>query len=640
MNEIPFSPDDAAHISEDRVPGSLHPAAPAPAPVLTEEEQEARRTMGFVGKASIASLLAVVLLLVVTGRLEALARELYGNFTAPLATPVESLEEPAAPAAPANPMVTFAQMPLHPHNLYKPYLSGEVIGDATADARLQLIQPFRQFMTLYEQRQGQDDNFTIRVVDDRSGETLERFVLENERAAFKERGRADWHSIDQKRRTETSRLVQKWAAKGVPRDAVTVKWGRANQVREARERELPYILYEVRLARYLGLSLLATEIGTVETFNDDRLISSVGARSRYQMMPYILRQRGINQYTLRTGGGQNVQVVEEWHPLLTMEPAFMTLRGYANAVGHEIPGISSYHTGPGNIYNVYRMYLTEGQRFYTPEAGVMDAYMWALTEGYPTVSNKTSFKTYSRGYVASIYGSLLATDSLPIDTTDMYRADRVQLQEGQEIFLSQLLHTLRDADLDWGSAAGDSLSNYERFRRLNPHMSLPRAGASDAAVPLNGDVRLTATAAGSPVRFFLPLGALRVLRQQKPDLINPSATFRYDGRTFEPSARDVTLWDREYANLVRASEQFEFTYENRSKLERLAAKFEELAAESPTFYRLAQLDAIRTHRSMWRTGVWEKLADTAQAVKGTTPAPVLPPAEAEPAASPGPRNTR
>ena len=104
--------------------------------------------------------------------------------------------------------------------------------------------------------------------------------------------------------------------------------------------------------------------------------------------------------------------------------------------------------------------------------------------------------------------------------------------------------------------------------------------------------------------------------------------------------RDVTLWDREYEDLINESANFEFSYENRAKLERLAAKFEELAAENPTFYRLAQLDAIRTHRSMWRTGVWEKLAETAMAVKAESPAPVLPPAPADPVTQPAPRSTR
>ncbi len=623
-------PDDAAHISEDRTPGSLHPAPP-PAPPSVDEV-EARRKMGVGMKATLGSMGVVLLLLLATGNLKALAQQFFSGAKLPV---VEEAVAPA-PAEPARKTVTFAEMSAHPDRLYRPYMAGELIGDASGDPRLQLIRPFRDFMQLYEQRQGEDDNFTIRVVNNANNDVLEVFSLASARAAFERTGRANWGAIDGQRRTETTRLVKKWAAQGVPRENVTIKWGRANQVREARERELPYILYEVRLARYLGLSLLATEIGTVETFNDDKLVSSVGARSRYQMMPYILRQRGINQYALRTGSGKEVSVVEEWHPLLTMEPAFMTLRGYTNAVGHEIPGISSYHTGPGNIYSVYRMFLTEGQKYLSDDPSVMDAYMWALTDGYPEVSHKTSFKTYSRGYVASAYGALRATDELPIDTTLSYRADRVQLREGKEVFLSQLLRQLKDADLDWSSAAGDSLTAYQRFRLLNPHIGLPEA-KGEQGVPIEGDVRFTATAGGNAVRFFLPLGALRALRDT--DWIDERATFRYDGHTFERSARDETLWDKEYARLLSDSEHFGFTYANRARLERLASKFEELAQENPTFYRRAQLDAIRTHRTMWRTNVWEKLADATEAVRGTTPAPILPPTTPDPFAPPQPRTS-
>ena len=40
-----------------------------------------------------------------------------------------------------------------------------------------------------------------------------------------------------------------------------------------------------------------------------------------------------------------------------MEYAFMIMRAYANTVGHEIPGLSAYNTGVGNIFNVCRLYL-------------------------------------------------------------------------------------------------------------------------------------------------------------------------------------------------------------------------------------------------------------------------------------------
>src|SRR5690606_13580260 len=162
--------------------------------------------------------------------------------------------------------------------------------------------------------------------------------------------------------------------RGQPRGTVSARWGRANQVREARDAEAAYIVYEVGLARLLGLSLLSTEIGTVETFNEDTRVSSAGARGRDQMMPAVLRPHNINRYDLTTAAGNTISVAEEWHPLLTMEPAFATLRGYANAVGHEIPGLSAYHAGPGNIFRIYRLFMESPSRF-VRGATVADAYI-------------------------------------------------------------------------------------------------------------------------------------------------------------------------------------------------------------------------------------------------------------------------
>ncbi len=103
---------------------------------------------------------------------------------------------------------------------------------------------------------------------------------------------------------------------GSPSENIVIRWGYANQTLEARERDSRYLTYEVNLARRLGLSVLATEIGTVETFNQDQLVSSVGARSRYQMMPDILRMFDVEQYSLPVASGGTVQVSEEQHPLL------------------------------------------------------------------------------------------------------------------------------------------------------------------------------------------------------------------------------------------------------------------------------------------------------------------------------------
>lgn len=621
-----YSPDEAARISAERTPG--HPEGEDHTP--TREQ----RKRGLVLRAAAITSLAVVLMLAVTGRLEALIDTVAGTFQ-------PAVEEPLAPAATeeAEPIaLTFTNLSTHPDRLFAPYTAGAIPTATESEPRLQLIKPFRDLLDTYEQRQGIDDNFTVRVIDKRSNETLERYVLESDKARYAETGQAHWGEIDRKRRVETNRLVRKWTAEGIPKPSISVKWGRANQVLEARERDAPYIAYEIQLSRFLGLSLLTTEIGTVETFNQDRLVSSVDARSRYQMMPYILNQRGIERYSLRTGGGQTITVNEEWHPLLTMLPSFLTVRGYTNAAGHEIPGVSSYHTGLGNMFTLYRLFLNNGQEYLGPGTTVVDAYMWAVTEGYPVVSSKTSFKTYSRGYIPSNYGALRATDDLEIDRSKTFRGDRVQLASGQELFLSQLLATLDAAGdrVAWPSASADSLTPYQRFREINPHMALP-VGEDVAGVPITGDVRLTATADGEPVRFFLPLGAVDVLEAASEGrLFDPEATFRYDENTYSMDDREVTEWDLAYDELIEAAAQFGFTFENRRRLGQLREQFARLYEENPTFYRMVQLDAIRTHHGMWRTNVWEKLARANEAVRGevrmpTAPLSPLPSAPATPA---------
>jgi hypothetical protein len=607
-----FTPDEAARISAERTPG--HPEGEDHTP--TPEQRKRRMVLRAIGVTS----LAVVLMLAVTGRLEALIDTVTGTFQ-PVA------EEPVAPAATeeAEPVaLTFTSLSTHPDRLFTPYVAGDV--PAATEPRNRLIQPFRDLLDTYEQRQGIDDNFTVRVIDTRTNETVERYVLEADKARYAEEGEAHWGEIDRKRRVETNRLVKKWAAQGIPRDDISVKWGRANQVLEARERDAPYIAYEIQLTRFLGLSLLATEIGTVETFNQDRLVSAVDARSRYQMMPYILNERGIERYNLQTGAGQTITVNEEWHPLLTMLPSFLTVRGYANAAGHEIPGVSSYHTGLGNMFTLYRLFLNNGQEYLSPNTTVVDAFMWAVTDGFPIVSSRTSFKTHSRGYVPSNFGALRATDDLEIDRSRTFRGDRVQLAAGQELFLSQLLSTLGAAgdQIEWPSAKEDSLSLYDRFRAINYHMSLPSGEGVDG-VPITGDVKLTATSGGDPVRFFLPLGAVEALEAGRAQpLFNSAATFRYDENTYSLDDREVTEWDRAYDELIEASAQFGFTYENRRRLIALKAQFERLYDENPTFYRMVQLDAISTHAGMWRTGVWEKLADANEAVRGQVRMPTAP----------------
>ncbi len=92
--------------------------------------------------------------------------------------------------------------------------------------------------------------------------------MENLSQEYAATGVADWDAIDAMRGKWSSKLIGKYRRRGVPMEDIMVKWGRLNQVKEARVREEPFISYEIRLSQMLNLSLLSTELGTVETFND------------------------------------------------------------------------------------------------------------------------------------------------------------------------------------------------------------------------------------------------------------------------------------------------------------------------------------------------------------------------------------
>lgn len=562
--------------------------------------------------ATIAALGAVLIVMSVMGRLDSLAYNFLETFreAPPTEAPAEAVAEAAATEAGA---LVFADLDIHPDILFRPYTAGPVLGESKGNIQTRMIDQFRDLLAVYVQRQGVDDNFTIRVMDSRSGDVLEVFELEEQRRQYENSGEVNWATVDNLRRQETNRLVKKWVSNGVPQPNVTVRWGRANQIAEARERNAPFIEHELNLARTLGLSLLAIQIPTVETFNQDRLISSVGARSRYQMMPYILRRSGIQHYNLGTAAGGTVQVFEEWHPLLTMEPAFITLKGYINSVGHEIPGISAYHTGPGNVYSVYRAYLSEMNRI-DASTTVADAYLWAVTEGFEKVSAGTSFKTYSRGYVPSNYGALKATEDTPIDTTKTLLAERVQIRSGETVFLSDLLEVL-ESDQRFMSRNRQIVERsegprqlYNQFRELNPHIQLPSFSA-EGTIPPAGDIRLEATAGNTPVRFFLPIGSMAALERAGRDVIDRDKSFVHDRNSYGmPDPGEVTAYDRQYEELVQETATFGFTNENRVKLLRLVRQFEELAESNPTPYRRIQLGVIRTHAQIWQSGPWNKLA--------------------------------
>jgi len=518
--------------------------------------------------------------------------------------PGEASPSASPPSAPA-----LADLSAHPSTKLAPYFTPSASVSSASNASV--LRQFHDLLRQYVLQQTQDDNFTIRVLDRRSNEVLELFELTELRTAYRRGKNVDWEAVDERRYEAMERLVDTYEERGVPLEDIIVRWGRANQVEAAHERGRPYRAYERRLAEHLGLSLLATEIGTVETFNQDHLVSAAGARSRYQMLPWILRRSGVNEYTLPTEAGSGVRVREERHPLLVLEPAFLLLRGYVNAVGHEIPGLSAYHTGPGNIFKLYRRYY-EASEYLTPSTTVADAYAWAVTEGFDTVSKNSSFGGDSRGYVPATYGALVAREDRSIDPSPPLQAARLQLKPGATVTLRELLAPLDSVaqSFDWGPRA-DGGTIYEQFRALNPHVDLPPS--SDGTVPEGGNVRFVSAVDGKAVRFFLPRRAPAVLRDAGLDAIDPSATFRYEASTYAgPAPSQVTRWDRRYEALVDDIEHFGFTNQNRDRLLQLHDRFETLAEQRPTRYRRRQLRIISTHRRLWRSAPWEELAEATQ----------------------------
>ena len=507
----------------------------------------------------------------------------------------------------------------HPDRIHGEYISDPFVTlNENHQVNREHLKQFRDLLNIYESRQAEDDNFTVRVIDRRTNGLLERYTIENIREQFLASPSPDWELIDEIRSRESSRLIGKYRRRGVPLEDIMIKWGRLDQVKRARERDIPFIEYEVQLSQTLGLSLLATELGTVETFNSDKMVSTVGARGRYQMMPYMLRKFNIHTYNLWAKGGNTIEVKEEWHPLLTMEPAFSIIRGYSNAVGHEIPGISAYHTGPFNIFFIYDMYLEQQKNSFSAASTVMDAYLWALTEGFEDVSEDTGFRHYSRSYVATAYGSFKGTEDLPVDTTQTHLTERVQTRLGEDLYLSELIEALESVQhqLDWSFAPADS-SLYMQFRSFNPHINLPAEKDSDTTrVPKGADVFLATRNLNRPVRFFLPLGASELLKEDGFDRFSDEHTFKFDHKTYSISVEDITIWDRQYAKLVEDVKFFGFTRENRDQLNVLVERFEKLSETQPSNFRNLQLKIIKLHQGLWRTRYWNDLANKTAALSG------------------------
>lgn len=567
-----------------------------------------------IRQATYGLLMATVVILagfVWTGPILSLVQHVANTFTntpAKTAGLISATTAEAGPVHATSALFTLRELGNHPDDLHGSYTSAPLVTLDDHPIREEHLEEFRDLLSVYVYRQAVDDNFTVRVFDRRTSGLLERYTLEDQKQQYAATGVADWAEIDVKRSQISSRLIGKYRRRGVPLEDIMVKWGRLDQVRLAREREASFIEYEIRLSQTLGLSLLSTELGTVETFNDDKLISTVGARGRYQMMPYLLRRFGINTYSLWTPAGESVEVHEEWHPLLTMETAFTIVKGYTNAIGHEIPGISAYHTGPFNIFRILNLYLEHEQAMFSPTDTVMDAYLWAMTEGFEEVADVSGFRHYSRSYIPSAYGSLRGIENVPVDTSRTIRAERVQTHVGEKLYLSNLLETLDSAHvaLDWGYASS-APTLYGRFRMLNPHIDLP-ANETEDFVPRAGDVYLTTRSSSRPVRFFLPIGATELLEASGMNILDADKTFRFDQETFSIPAEGPTVWDQQYARLVDDIKYFGFTYDNRARLNILAERFEKLAESEPSQYRNLQLSIIKMHQNLWRTRFWSELA--------------------------------
>ena len=502
---------------------------------------------------------------------------------------------------------TVGNHPNHPDARYPAYLLPSVFAGEDETS----LGTFHRMLDLYTKRQGVDDNFTIRVFNSETFELLGVYSVDRLREQWEAGSEMDWRRVDRARRQLTRRMVDYHEDRGQPREEIAVRWGRANQLREAYERGLPFAEYEIRLAQYLDMSLLPTMLSVVETFNQDHLVSSAGARSRYQMMPYVLERFGVNTYTLRTEGAHAVRVREERHPLMAMEPAFALMRGYINAVGHELPGLSAYHTGPRNIFHVYRSFLMNESRSLTSSTNVVDAFVWGLTDGFDIVSEESTFKTRSRGYIPAVMGAMRANASNVVDPSRTMRAARVQLAPGTQTALSDLLAALADERLSWGPDTY-SMSMYERFRWLNPHIDLPASEGN--GTPPEGNVVLTSTTGGDPVRFFIPLGGPELLRSSRQVQLDAEATFRFDESTYtRPRNGTRTGADAAYAQLVERIKQFGFTDENREQLIVLRDRFRELAEANPSHYRTMQLRIIETHWRVWGASYWREMERTATA---------------------------
>lgn len=495
------------------------------------------------------------------------------------------------------------QLDLDPAKMHAPLVpEREILGDTS------LYPPgFRNFydlLLLHNARYGEDDNFTMRVLENATGKVLERYILTDERAAFLATGKADWDKVDQRRRAAMRGLLDKYERRGYRRANMTVTWGRLNQVFEARKRADPYLAYELRLAHMHRLSALSAELSTVETFNQDWLISKAGARGRYQFMPEYTRRFGLHRFKITATTGAAHWVREERHPLLTMEYAFMIMRAYSNTVGHELPGLSAYNTGVGNIFNICRLYLMR-ERPDPDSATVFDAYAWAVTTGFDEVRRSTTFRRQSRAYLPSVVAAYRAVEHVPADLSRTMRAELVTMRRGASITLGEMLEILKQHDLDW-TPFGDT-SIYESFRAFNGHIDLPRGSAGK--IPSGANLKLTNPSNTLQLRFFLPLGSTAILKDAGKNVFDEDEMRVFDDNTFaDPEiTQQKSLLDWEYERLVDRIGRFGFTKEIRERVFEIAEGMEKLAEAKPTPYRRAQAIVSGMHKRLWSYGPWVKL---------------------------------
>jgi hypothetical protein len=213
------------------------------------------------------------------------------------------------------------------------------------------------------------------------------------------------------------------------------------------------------------------------------------------------------------------------------------------------------------------------------------------------------------------YGALRATEDKVIDPGGTFRADLVRIAPGRSITLSRLLTALSlSARLDWQAPQGapdgeDDPTIYERFRRMNPHFALPPS--RDDGVPANGDLRLSASAGSTPVRFFLPTGAADVLRRVGLDVIGDVFPFDEDTYLVEPD--EITSVDRAYEALVEDVGRFGFSMGNKARLDRIVSQLQALAQQQPgSRYRQTQAKIARIHQNVWGTRSFRDLSGTVE----------------------------